>query len=353
MRNDELNAYPWHSTAKFKAPLHRNQFGATLGGRILKDKTFFFGSYGGLRETIASIQTGAVVPSAAERNGNNSGYYSFNDPWDSAKLYNPWGGVDPVTHKYNTVFSCNGVANAICANDPHLDKAALALFSKFEPVANTTVTTNFGQRSAWQGSILTPDASDEFLIKIDHRRLSPLRVRHSQRTPASALRLGPLRLAIRPGDYLFLQFGHNDQKPHAVSLEEYRKLLVDYIEQTRTKGATPVLVTSVNRRTFDESGKITNSLAGYPGAMREVAAAQGVMLIDLNAMSKTLFEAMGPEGTLKAFMHYPANAFPNQTKAISDDKHFNKYGAYELARCVVHGIRTARLKTSTSTHPSW
>jgi hypothetical protein len=60
-------------------------------------------------------------------------------------------------------------------------------------------------------------------------------------------------------------------------------------------------------------------------------------------MSKTLFEALGPDGAMKAFMHYPANAFPNQTEPINDDTHFNSYGAYELARCVVHGIREANL----------
>jgi lysophospholipase L1-like esterase len=156
-------------------------------------------------------------------------------------------------------------------------------------------------------------------------------------------RLAKVMSLIQPGDYLFIQFAHNDQKPNAVSLDDYKKLLVDYIAQTRAKEATPVLVTSMNRRTFDAAGKITNSLAGYPDAMREVAAQQHVALIDLNAMSKTLFEALGPGGTLKAFMHYPANAFPNQTEAISDDTHFNSYGAYELARCVVHGIRQAKL----------
>jgi lysophospholipase L1-like esterase len=148
---------------------------------------------------------------------------------------------------------------------------------------------------------------------------------------------------IQPGDYLFMQFGHNDQKPNAVSIDDYKKLLVEYIAQTRAKGATPVLVTSMNRRTFDADGKITNSLAGYPDAVREVAAAQHAAIIDLNAMSKSLFEAMGPDASLKAFMHYPANAFPNQTEAISDNTHFNKYGAYELARCMVQGIRTAKL----------
>jgi lysophospholipase L1-like esterase len=156
-------------------------------------------------------------------------------------------------------------------------------------------------------------------------------------------RLAKIMYLIQPGDYLFIQFAHNDQKPNAVSLDDYRKLLIDYIAQARAKGATPVLVTSMNRRTFDAEGKITNSLAGYPDAMREVAAEQHVALIDLNAMSKTLFEALGPEGTLKAFMHYPANSFPNQTEAINDDTHFNGYGAYELARSIVHGIRQARL----------
>lgn len=148
---------------------------------------------------------------------------------------------------------------------------------------------------------------------------------------------------IQRGDYLFMQFGHNDMKPNAVSVEDYKKLMVGAVEKARAKGATPVLMTSMNRRTFDADGKITNSLAGYPDAVREVAAAQHVALIDLNAMSKTLFEVLGPDGSMRAFMHYPANSFPNQTEAISDDTHFNKYGAYELARCVVQGIRDARL----------
>ncbi len=148
---------------------------------------------------------------------------------------------------------------------------------------------------------------------------------------------------IQPGDYLFMQFGHNDQKPNAVSVDDYKKLLAEYIAQTRAKRATPVLVTSMNRRTFDAGGKITNSLDGYPDAVREVAAARHAALIDLNAMSKTLFEAMGPEGSMKAFMHYPANAFPNQTQPIGDDTHFNTYGAYELARCIVLGIQQAKL----------
>lgn len=154
---------------------------------------------------------------------------------------------------------------------------------------------------------------------------------------------------LQPGDYLFFQFNHNDQKTDAktgqpiVPIDLYKRLLTEYISLTRNAGATPVLVTSMNRRTFDDAGHITNSLAEYPDAMREVARDQHVTLIDLNAMSKTLFEALGPDASMHAFMHYPANTLPNQTEAISDDTHFNSYGAYELARCVVRGIRQSDL----------
>lgn len=150
---------------------------------------------------------------------------------------------------------------------------------------------------------------------------------------------------LKAGDYLFMQFAHNDQKPGKgfVSIPEYKQYLSEYIRMARSKGATPVLVTSMNRRTFDEDGKIIQTLGEYPAAMRELAKEQNVALIDLNAMSKTLYEAMGPDGTLKAFVHFPANTFPDQPLPLKDDTHFTDYGAYELARCVVKGIREAGL----------
>lgn len=151
---------------------------------------------------------------------------------------------------------------------------------------------------------------------------------------------------IHAGDYLMVQFAHNDQKPGRgfVSIPEYKDLLGRYIKMARERGAHPILVTSMNRRFFSADGKIVPTLAGYPDAMREVAREQKVPLIDLNAMSKTLFEAMGPEGTLKAFVHYPANTFPEQPKALADNTHFNSYGALELAKCIVQSIRDQHLR---------
>jgi hypothetical protein len=85
--------------------------------------------------------------------------------------------------------------------------------------------------------------------------------------------------------------------------------------------------------------------------LRAIAKEQGLPLIDLNAMSKTMWEAMGPEGTLKAFVHYPANTFAGQTAELKDDTHFNSYGAYELARCVVESLREQKVPLAEELRP--
>jgi lysophospholipase L1-like esterase len=159
---------------------------------------------------------------------------------------------------------------------------------------------------------------------------------------------------IRAGDYLLMQFAHNDQKPGRgfVSIADYKQLLSRYIAMAREKKAHVLLVTSMNRRQFTDDGKIVPTLGEYPEAMREVAQEQKVPIIDLNAMSRTLFEAMGPDGTLKAFVHYPANTFPGQTTELKDDTHFNSYGALELAKCVVASIREQKLPLAKFLRPA-
>lgn len=146
----------------------------------------------------------------------------------------------------------------------------------------------------------------------------------------------------KPGDYLFIEFAHNDQKPggnHLDPFTTYKQTLKEWIAEAKKRGLTPVLVSSMHRRTFDSSGHITNSLGDYPEAVRQTGKEEGAAVIDLNAMSKTLYEAWGPETSVKAFVHYPANTFPGQTKELNDNTHFNAYGAYELAKCIVTGIK--------------
>ena len=159
-------------------------------------------------------------------------------------------------------------------------------------------------------------------------------------------RLPKIMSTMKPGDYLMIQFGHNDQKPgngYVPAETMFKELLHSYIDQARAHGATVILVTPMNRRNFDADGHITQTLGDYPQALRDVATQEKLRLIDLNAMSKTLFEALGPEGTLHAFVHYPANTFTDQKEELKDDTHFNAYGAYELARCVVLSIQQQQL----------
>ncbi|HUJ43111.1 MAG TPA: rhamnogalacturonan acetylesterase [Opitutaceae bacterium] len=130
---------------------------------------------------------------------------------------------------------------------------------------------------------------------------------------------------LHPGDYVLMQFGINDQR---LPLEQFRQIFVQFIKDTRQRGATPVLVTSQNLRRLDEHGRAVQTLRGYPDAMREIAREQDVALIDLNAMSMVFYEALGLEKLPRAFV---------------DGTHQNSYGAYELAKCVVQGIVDGRL----------
>lgn len=166
------------------------------------------------------------------------------------------------------------------------------------------------------------------------------------RSFVSERRLAKVMSTIRAGDYLMIQFGHNDQKRgqgYVPATTDFKTYLLQYIREAHAHGATPILVTPMNRRDFDADGKIVSTLGDYPQAMREVAAQQDVALIDLNALSKTLFEAMGEAGTLHAFVHFPANSFPGQPVELKDNTHFTSYGAYELARAIVQNVYDQRL----------
>ena len=156
----------------------------------------------------------------------------------------------------------------------------------------------------------------------------------------TALRFDKLLSAVRPGDYVLIQFGHNDSKAqwpqtYAAAETTYRDYLRVYVGEVRRRGATPVLLTSVHRRVFDEQGHIRNTHGGYLDAVREVARAEDVAFIDLAAASATLYEALGPARAPLAF-----------NDGGRDPTHHNNYGAYQLARAVVDGLRDLRLPVS-------
>lgn len=138
-----------------------------------------------------------------------------------------------------------------------------------------------------------------------------------------ARRLDKVLSAMRKGDYLFIQYGHNDMK--SVTADSYKADLKRFVGDARKKGGVAVLVTPVNRRTF-QGNTVTNSLKDFPDAVRDLAKEETVPLIDLHATSKTLYEALGPDKSGLLFKS-------------GDGTHHSNYGAYELARCVVEGVR--------------
>lgn len=149
------------------------------------------------------------------------------------------------------------------------------------------------------------------------------------------LRLDKVLMQMKPGDYLLIQFGHNDQKAnwpqtYVEAGTTYRAYLAAYVAEARRRGATPVLVTSPERRNFDATGHITPSLGDYPEAMRRLARELAVPLIDLNRASITLYEALGPRRA-------PA-MFNDEGR---DKTHYDNWGAWMAARIVADGLRTA------------
>ena len=162
----------------------------------------------------------------------------------------------------------------------------------------------------------------------------------------TARRLEKILSLMKTGDYLFVEFGHNDQKQKGEGVgpfTTYKRDLIFFISEVKKKGGIPVLVTSMHRRNFDSTGHINNTLGDYPEAVRQTAKEEDVALIDLNTMSKILYEAWGPERSIKAFVHYPANTFPGQEKKLEDNTHFNTYGAWQIAKCIRKGIIDAKL----------
>ena len=160
-------------------------------------------------------------------------------------------------------------------------------------------------------------------------------------------RLDKVFSTAKPGDYLFVEFGHNDQKergPNAGAWKAYTESFKYFIEQAKAKGMIPVVVTSTSRRAFsDTTGRVVNTLGDFPAAARKVAQDEGVALIDVNAMTADFYNALGKEASTKAFVHYPANTWPGQKAPLADNTHFNSYGAYEIAKCVIEGIRSNHL----------
>ncbi len=158
-----------------------------------------------------------------------------------------------------------------------------------------------------------------------------------------------VRNSLRPGDYVFIQFGHNDSKKEDTSRfadahTDYKQHLIRFIRETKERQAIPVLLTPVNRRNFNKDGLFVDKHGDYPKVVREVSTSENVVLLDLHKKSRTLIENLGVEGSKKLFLtSVKQNVYHSLLNGKDDNTHFTRHGAVQIAHLVVECIRETKL----------
>jgi lysophospholipase L1-like esterase len=145
------------------------------------------------------------------------------------------------------------------------------------------------------------------------------------------------------GDYVFIQFGHNDEVPTkktATTPEQFKSNLKKFVTETREKKAIPVLLTSMARRKFDSTGKIVSTHDEYMKITRAVATEEKVVLLDMDVLTQQLYQQFGPENSALLFMQLKPGEHPNHPRGKDDNTHFNEFGARLVAQLVLKEIRS-------------
>lgn len=148
---------------------------------------------------------------------------------------------------------------------------------------------------------------------------------------------------MQEGDYVFIQFGHNDEVKEKIGSyttpAEFTANLKQYIADTRIKKAIPVLLTPVSRRKFDANGNPVGTHEIYSALVREVATAENTILIDHDILSRAVYGKLGVETTKLLFLQLQAGEHPNYPGGKEDNTHFNELGARLMAQLVLQEIR--------------
>ena len=184
---------------------------------------------------------------------------------------------------------------------------------------------------------------DSAQVTVDNRAQNG----RSTRTFLAENRWQPVVDALKEGDYVFIQFGHNDEsKDHPdryTSPEDYRKNLVRFVTETRSKKGNPVLLTPITRLRFDKSGHITETHVDYSKVTTEVANQYKVPLIDLDRMSRDLVQQFGPENAKLLYLQLAPGDHPNYPYGRQDGTHFSELGARKMAQLAVSQVIAQKL----------
>ena len=155
--------------------------------------------------------------------------------------------------------------------------------------------------------------------------------------------------SLKAGDYVFIQFGHNDEKVGTAnysSPDDYRRNLVHFVDDVRARGGHPVLFTPVVRRRFD-GAHLVDTHGAYPDAARAAANEAHVPLVDMTRASAALVEPLGPDSSRALWLHLEPGANANYPAGVHDDTHFNPRGAERMAGLAIDALRALHLELAT------
>ncbi|MEO6390932.1 MAG: rhamnogalacturonan acetylesterase [Pyrinomonadaceae bacterium] len=192
------------------------------------------------------------------------------------------------------------------------------------------------------GEFLQPHF-DPAKVKIDNRAQNG----RSTKTFLSEGRWQAIVDQMKKGDYVFIQFGHNDESKTKVERyttpEQFRANLVRFVTDVRAKKGIPVLLTPVMRRGFDSAGVFKDSHGEYPDLVRSVATEYKVALIDMHRKTEVVIKQYGPEDSRKLFLQLKPGENPNYPNGIEDNTHFSPLGAELMAAQAIEGIKEQKL----------
>ena len=320
----------------------------TLGSKKRKAETVVRAESRRLMVENAATRRGQLVDYSFIVNKRSPGYTVVTDKGErheTVKLkerekdYLNWD--DSLTLEFN------GASPAVSRIRIEPDTTATTLFL----CGNSTVVDQNSEPWASWGQMIT--RWFESTVAISNHAESGL----TARTFLGGNRLEKILTMLRPGDYVVCEFGHNDEKekrPGDGAWYHYVYNLKIFVDKVRAAGGHLIFCTPTQRRFWqDDQRHIKDTHGDFPAAMLSVAEREHVPVIDLNGMTRTFFETLGFEGSKKALVHYPANTYPGQDKPLADNTHFNPFGAYEVAKMVVMGMKQLGLPFVASLRSDW
>ncbi|HQU85960.1 MAG TPA: rhamnogalacturonan acetylesterase, partial [Pyrinomonadaceae bacterium] len=239
---------------------------------------------------------------------------------DREKLLEAWAWDEKLTLEFN---GKNPSVNAV-----EIEK--IETLPTVYLMGDSTVCDQPGEPYASWGQMLTAFFTDKIAVA-NHAESG-----ESLRSSFGAKRLEKVLSLLKTGDYVLIQFAHNDEKEKGEgvgAMTTFKASLLQWVDAIKAKGGNPILITPMHRRTFDKDSKITNSHGEYPEAVRLAAKEKQVPLIDLTSISKDLYEYFGKDGSGVLFKD-------------GDGTHHNNFGAYQLAKMVATELKTQKLPLS-------